>query len=154
MPLTSDLAGAIEPWFDDVDTARFLGDRGWPHEALRLVELMSSGAWPEPDVVERHSWVAFDDNEPVGMLGVESYVNGTASMSIVVCPEKRRRSYGAALVDKAHQWATANGVSRLVVGAEPANSASLALLGRTGFRRQAMAPDEEGFLNYALELGP
>src|SRR5688572_11716035 len=83
IPLTVDQVEAIEPWFDDAETIRYLGDRGWVHDALRLNELMVSGKWPEPDVVARHLWVAFDDEDPVGLLGVEAYDNKTASLSVV-----------------------------------------------------------------------
>src|SRR3954454_20166566 len=136
MPLTADLVQAIEPWFDDAETIRYLGDRTWAHDALRLDELMASGRWPEADVVERHSWVAFDEKRPVALLGVEAYDNRTASLSIVVCPDARRRGYGARLIGKARDWAGAHDITQLVVGAEPENIASRALLDKARFQLQ------------------
>src|SRR3954447_9979208 len=106
---------------------------GGPMMHLRLNELMAAGGWPEPDVVDRRSWVAFDGEDPVGFLDVEAYDNKIASLSIVVRPYGRQRCYGTVLIGNAVDWARAHGRARLVAGAQAENLASLAILGKANF---------------------
>src|SRR5205807_1363389 len=114
--LSAELVDAIRPWFDDPETTKYLGGRGWPDQALRLAEEFASGTSTDANVVARHSWVALDGDEPVGLLGVEAYADHTASLSVLVRPTRRRMAYGIRVIEEAIGWAAAAGVTRIAAG--------------------------------------
>ena len=153
-PFTSDLLGAVTPWFDDAETARWLGGRDWPENLLRLI------AQPPREhrgssVRERAGWIATLDGEPVALIDTEVYVDGTAAVALVVAPAHRRRGVGAsALAAIGRLLARSRGVEALIGGVERHNEASHSCVKRAGFVAVSEDADEEGFINYVLRLDP
>jgi RimJ/RimL family protein N-acetyltransferase len=153
-PFTPDLLGAVAPWFDDAETARWLGGRDWPENLLRLI------ADPPREhrggtVRERAGWVAMLDGEPVALIDTEVYLDGTAALSLVVAPARRRRGVGtSALAAIGELLAHTRGVDALVGGVEQRNEASHRCVKAAGFVAVAESPDDEGFINYVLRLDP
>ncbi len=153
-PFTPDLLGAVAPWFDDAETVRWLGGRDWPENLLRLI------ADPPQEhrgstVRERAGWIATLDGDPVALIDTEVYEDGTAAVALVVAPAQRRRGVGAsALAAIGALLARSRGVDMLVGGVEQHNEASHRCVKATGFVAVADDPDEEGFINYVLRLGP
>jgi RimJ/RimL family protein N-acetyltransferase len=153
-PFTPEVLGAVAPWFDDAETARWLGGRDWPESLLRLI------ADPPPEhrgssVRERAGWIATLDGDPVALIDTEVYVDGTAAVALVVAPTHRRRGVGAAaLAAIGRLLAHSRGVEALIGGVEDHNEASHSCVKRAGFVAVSGDPDEEGFINYVLRLDP
>jgi RimJ/RimL family protein N-acetyltransferase len=152
-PFTADLLAAVAPWFDDAETARWLGGRDWPENLLRLI------ADPPQEhrgstVREHAGWVATLGGEPVALIDTEVYADGTAALSLVVAPARRRRGAGAASLAAIGELLASRGVVALVGGVEQHNEASHRCVRAAGFVAVADDPDEEGFINYVLRLEP
>lgn len=60
-PLTAALAEAIETWFDDAATIRYLGRRRWVHRPLDLVQDSPGAKFRGRMVLSRHMWVVLDE---------------------------------------------------------------------------------------------
>jgi len=153
-PFTPDVLSAVAPWFDDAETARWLGGHDWPENLLRLI------ADPPREhrgssVRERAGWIATLDGEPVALIDTEVYVDSTAAVALVVAPAQRRRGVGAAaLAAIGDLLARSHGVEALIGGVEQHNEASHRCVKAAGFVAVAEDPDEEGFINYVLRLDP
>ena len=153
-PFTADLLDAVDPWFDDAETARWLGGREWPENLLRLI------ADPPREhrgssVRERAGWIATLDGEPVALIDTEMYEDGTAAVALVVAPAQRHRGVGAATLAAIREvLARTRGVDALVGGVEQRNEASHRCVKAAGFVAVAEDPDEEGFINYVLRNDP
>lgn len=146
-PLTADLLPEIEPWFDDPETIRFLGDRAWIRRELRLVDETLGTEYRGRRVVGRDVWVIFDEL-PVGFIDVERYDDGRAGCVIVVAPARRSQGIGRAILDAVWNRPELVDVEELIGGIEPENVASRRCVTAAGFRL-ATEPDEEGMLNGA-----
>lgn len=138
----------VEPWFDDAETARYLGGRDWPRETLALVRRRPSGA------VDRRAWLALDDDRIVGLADVEAYDDGTASVAIVVDPARRSRGNGGRILELVSQDLSSRGVREVRGGVHVGNIQSRRCALRAGFRPLASQPDADGFVEYALRTGP
>ena len=69
----------------------------------------------------------------VAVRGGEPAIAHTATLSIAVDPDCRRRGFGKLLLNGIRAWAVAAGVKKLVAGVCDKNSAALALFHRAGF---------------------
>jgi len=152
-PFTADLLGAVAPWFDDAETARWLGGRDWPENLLRLI------ADPPEEhrgstVRERAGWIATLDDWPVALIDTEIYADGTAALALVVAPAYRHRGVGTSALDAIGRLLARRGIDALIGGVERNNEASHRCVKAAGFVAVAEDPDEEGFINYALRLDP
>ena len=108
----------------------------------------------ENDVTGRFVWLAYHGEEPVGLVDVERYEDGTAGLALVVCPAFRKRGLGkeilAAVVSRPELART----SVLRAGIEPANQASVGCFEGAGFEPQSEEPDEDGFIYFVYRRGP
>jgi len=153
----------VEPWFEDVETRRWLGGPQWPRQMLDLAERPLSefrgavetgryrwlawnggGAVGYCDAGTFDRWTTWDGERVIGTVPVTS-----ASIAFVVAPTQRRRGYGAAILEALKQATELTDVELLAAGVEPANDASVACLQRAGFDALDPRPDFEGFLYYA-----
>jgi RimJ/RimL family protein N-acetyltransferase len=151
-PFTPDLLGAVAAWFDDPETARWLGGRDWPENLLRLIADPPQ-EYRGSTVRERAGWVATLDGEPVALIDTEIYVDGTAAVALVVAPAQRRRGVAAAaLAAIGRLLARDSGIDALVGGVEQHNEASHRCVKAAGFVAVTDRPDDEGFINYVLRL--
>jgi RimJ/RimL family protein N-acetyltransferase len=138
-PLTPADLGTVEPWFDDADTRRWLGDRAWPRAALGLA-----------DPPGRIALVALEDDVPIALVDVELTEEGRAALALVVAPGARRNGV-ATRVLAALTRAPALAAARELYGTvEPGNVASEHLLRRAGFVRDGT--DHDGFARFVLAL--
>jgi ribosomal protein S18 acetylase RimI-like enzyme len=135
-PLTLADVEAVGPWFDEGETRRWLGNRSWVAQCLRLTG---------PD---RHALLGTLDDMPVGLVDVE-VVGPRAGFAIVIAPSHRRRGIGAALIEACVADPRFAGVDEWFAGVEHSNGASRALLERRGFSRMT-DEDAEGFTYFAL----
>jgi RimJ/RimL family protein N-acetyltransferase len=150
-PFTPEALATVAPWFDDAETARWLGGREWPENLLRLLadpphEHRGSMAR------ERIAFVASADGEPIALTDTEIYTDGSAALALVVAPPHRRRGLGAATLLALGRQLAIRGVRSLVGGVKQNNVPSLRCVERAGFVAVSGEPDEEGFINYLLRL--
>jgi RimJ/RimL family protein N-acetyltransferase len=140
-PFVADDLPAVEPWFDEAETRRRLGDRAWPRRLLALV-----------DPPARMAVVAVEHGAPVALADVEIDADGRAALAVVVAPSARRRRVATRLLaDLTHAPALA--AARELYGTvEPGNRASERLLRGAGFRPDGV--DRDGFARFALTLPP
>ena len=145
VPFTAGALFVVEPWFDDADTRRWLGDRGWPSMILRLAA-GPPGEHRGHQVLERRGWIVEEDNAAVGLVDVEVYEGRTAGLAFVIAPDRRGSGLGRrALLAIAEQLA-ADGIREVFGGAEADNAASIRCMEGAGFTRRSEEPDAEGFL--------
>jgi RimJ/RimL family protein N-acetyltransferase len=143
VPLSSSLAGAIESWFDDRETARFLGGREWVWNELWLARQAPGSEYLAPTVRRRCAWVAFEDAIPVGELTVEVYDDHRAAPVVVVAPELRGRGFGRAILEAMWTLPALAGVQEVFGGVEPENAASRCCLEAAGFTVSPDLDDED-----------
>ena len=130
--LDEDLVARCEPWFDDAETQRFLGDRNWLRRELRLIRDIPGQRFRGLLVVGRYGWVAFDGDEPVAFVGIEVYKNRKASGSLVVAPAERGRGISKAALTAVVDQPELEDVVEFLSDIEPANVASRRALEATG----------------------
>jgi L-amino acid N-acyltransferase YncA len=149
VPFSAAALPVVEPWFDDADTLRWLGDRRWPAMALRL------STNPPPEAlgdrtasVDRRSWLFEEEGVAVALLDVEVYEDQRAGCAFVVDPRQRGRGCGQRALQALVRHVATTGVRELFAGAEPENSASIRCLEGAGFVSRSDKPDAEGFLYF------
>lgn len=132
---------AVEPWFDDLDTERWLGGRDWPSMVLR-----ASATLPRA-----RTFLACRAGRPLVLLGFDVEEDGRAGISYVTNPQARRRGHATAVLRLMLPLAAQAGARCLVAGVEAGNASSEALLRRLGFRPQGPC-DADGFSYFILPL--
>jgi RimJ/RimL family protein N-acetyltransferase len=133
-----DLA-AVEPWFDDPATRRWLGGRAWPR---RLVELAEQPA--------RFALLWEEDGVPVALLDLEVDEAGTAAVALVVAPEARGRGIATAILASVFALAELAGVHRVIGEVERGNDESGALVRAAGFVPDPAGARDAGFRRWVL----
>jgi RimJ/RimL family protein N-acetyltransferase len=134
---TEDLA-IVEPWFDDPETQRWLGDREWPRRLLRLAR--------QPG---RFALLYELADHPVGLLDIELYDKGRAAVAVLVSPEHRGQGVATSILRSLFDLPQTSGVEVLVAEVEMGNSAGERCVRAAGFTVLG-APTDEGFLRFAL----
>ena len=151
-PLTSKLVAIVEPWFDDPETIRYLGRRDWVQRALLLVRQAPGAEFKGNIVLSRHAWVVFDQtNQPVGLIDIEPYNNGTAGMAFVVAPQVRGHGIGRRMLLDLGGQPELKAVHTIIGGVEPENISCRICLTKAGYMVAAEA-DEEGMLRVEKKL--
>jgi GNAT superfamily N-acetyltransferase len=102
-------ATAIEPWFSDPDTERFVNGPWWPKASFAL----SFGAHPEFPLWR--CWVAYDGPIAVGYADWTIRSDGFTCGSVVVAPEHRNQGYGTRIGRMTHALDVALGLSSVDV---------------------------------------
>jgi RimJ/RimL family protein N-acetyltransferase len=165
-PFGSEQLPIVEPWFEDVDTQRWLGGPGWPG---LILDLASNPLGEYRGAVEtgRHSWLAWDGGRPVGLVDCgttdrwttwEGGPNGrgviatvplpSANISYLVDPAVRRRRYGTAVVRELLIHPELAQVELFAAGIESGNVASIRCARSAGFAPLNAEPDWEGVVYY------
>ena len=135
-PLATADLGAIEAWFDNAETRRWLGDKSWPAKGLRL-------AGPN-----RHELIGILDGGPVGLVDVEISRDGRAAFAIVIAPARRGQGIGRHMIETCIADPLFDKVEEWFAGVERGNVASQQLLERAGFLRMT-DEDRDGFSYFA-----
>ena len=128
----------VGPWFDDLDTARWLGRRAWPEQLLLRASRL-------PD---RYALLGVRDGVPVGVVDVERNRDARAGFAIAVAPECRGEGVARAMVAALWEYPALTQVVEFFAGVEVGNDASDRLMRSAGFR-VVTAPDHEGFVYFA-----
>jgi GNAT superfamily N-acetyltransferase len=96
--LAPDYAELIEDWFDDADTVRFVGGLDWLASTLRFERPADSQPVDGDEPVAHHAWLALAGEQPVALVDVLSYRDGSASMKMTVAPTRRKLGLGKAVL--------------------------------------------------------
>lgn len=165
----ADLA-AVEPWFADHDTRRFLGGPDWPASMLEHADravgtelrgalqtgarryLARIGARPvgyiDCGIFDRCT--VYGGEGPDGPVIANAVEAVTGAFAFVVDPAVRRRGYGRAMINALVGRPDLQCVERFEAGVEPDNTASRRCLRAAGFELRTPRPDFEGMLYYQL----
>jgi len=165
-PFGSEQLPIVEPWFEDVDTQRWLGGPGWPSLILDLAS-NTLGEYRGAVETGRHTWLARDGDRPVGLADCgttdrwttwEGGPNGrgviatvplrSANISYAVDPAVRRRGYGTAIIQELLVLPELADTELFVAGIEFGNVASIRCARSAGFEPLRSEPDWEGIVYY------
>ena len=114
----------VEPWFDDAETRRWLGDRRWPSMILRLAA-GPPGEHRGHQVLDRRACIVEEDDAPVGLVDVEVYEDRTAGLAFVIAPDRRGSGLGRRALHAIAAQLAADGIREVFGGAEANNAASI-----------------------------
>ena len=141
---------AVDPWFDDDDTRRFIGGTGWVEHSL----LHPPKPPTERDgrqVSARFMWVAREGGVPVGVVDVETYDDGTADLAMIVAPDHRRAGLCKRILEVAIGHPALGDVQVVRLGVEPDNIGAARCAESAGFR--AEPHPEQGLTHYTRAIG-
>ncbi|HEX4745519.1 MAG TPA: GNAT family N-acetyltransferase [Gaiellaceae bacterium] len=130
----------VEPWFDDAETRRWLGDRRWPRRLLELARMPG-----------RSATVFVEGDTPLALLDVERYEDGTAAIAVVVSPSHRRNGLASRVIASLRDMPETEGVAEIVAEVEEGNAAASRLARSSRFAPIPGA--EEGFQRFVLVRG-
>lgn len=130
---------AIERWFDDSATRRWLGGRDWPR---RFVELATQPG--------RFAIVCLRGDEPVALLDVERYDDATAAIAIVVSPEYRGQAIGTTILRSIFDLTELDGVDQVLGEVQQGNAGGERLLRAAGFIPHAGDARDNAFSRWVL----
>lgn len=151
-PLTSSLIAAVETWFDEPETIRYLGGRNWVLSKLNCIREAPGATFRDTTVLARHVWVVFDEaDQPVGLVDVELYDDGAAGAAFVVAPHARGRGVGQRMLLALTEQLELKDVHTVIGGVEPENTPCRICLTKAGFTI-AQEPDDEGMLAVEKKL--
>jgi len=145
VPLDRMLIQEVEPWFDDVETQRYLGDRSWIRRELDLVATQPGTEFRGRTIKSRLAWVVRTHATSVAFVVVERYSDASAGLAFVVAPTHRGRGLGRAMLLALDSRPELAGVARLIGGIEPDNVRARRMVESAGFT-VAETPDHEGIL--------
>jgi GNAT superfamily N-acetyltransferase len=131
----------VEPWFDDAETQRWLGGRGWPRRLLDLTQMPG-----------RSATVFVQGDTPVALLDVERYDDRTAAIAIVVSPLRRREGLASRVIASLFDLPEAKGIRELVAEIEEGNSAARQLVRSSTF--VPIPGADEGFQRFVQARTP
>jgi RimJ/RimL family protein N-acetyltransferase len=156
----------VESWFEDPDTQRWLGGRGWPRLVLDLAD-RPLGEHRGAIETGRYGWSAWDRDELIGYIDCgttdrwttwEGGPNGkgviatfpvpSGNLAYVVDPAFRRQGCGAAMITTLLTLPDLAHVELFVAGVEPDNVGSVGCLRVAGFEALDAVPDWEGIVYY------
>jgi RimJ/RimL family protein N-acetyltransferase len=162
----SDELQLVEPWFEDVETQRWLGGPGWPSLILDLAG-HSLAKFRGAVETGRYAWVAWDGDRPVGLIDcgttdrwttwdggpdgrgvIASIAEPSANISYVVDPTARRCGYGRAMLRELPDVPELAHVKVFAAGIEAGNVASIRCARSAGFDPLSSEPDWEGIIYY------
>lgn len=124
----------VQPWFDDDESARWLGGREWPSEMLRLQTVVVGESSDGVTTTERSAFVAVDgDGVPIGLIDLEFYDNGTGSAALVVAPRARRHSVGREILAAVERVCLVRHINEIVGHVECGNVPSIRCLQAAGY---------------------
>jgi RimJ/RimL family protein N-acetyltransferase len=137
--LSRDDLPALEQWFDDTATTRWLGGRDWPHRLIELATLPG-----------RFVFVWLRGDEPVALLDLERYDDATAAIAIVVSPEERRRAIATRILGSIFELTELEGVDRVFGEVEQGNAGGEGLLRAAGLMPHAGEARGDAFSRWTL----
>ena len=165
-PFGSDQLPCVEPWFQDVETQKWLGGPGWPSLILDLAD-KPLGEFRGAVETGRYAWLAWDGDRPVGLIDCGTTDRWTkweggpsgrgviatipvpsANISYVVAPAARRCGYGRAMVLELLDTPDLAHIKLFAAGIESGNVASIRFARSAGLDPLSPKPDWEGIVYY------
>jgi RimJ/RimL family protein N-acetyltransferase len=144
---------AVDPWFDDDDTRRFIGGTGWVEHSLMHPPTPPT----ERDgrqIAARFMWVAREDGVPVGVVDFATYDDWTADLAMVVAPDHRRAGVCTRILEAVVDHpALLEGVRVMRLGVEPDNIGAARCAQSAGFTAEPHDLDEHGLTHYIRAIG-
>jgi len=98
-----------------------------------------------------YEWMICDGGTPVALAGFEIQEDGAAAVLLLVCPDQRRRGYGARVLKALASVPEARSVRVFVAPVEPDNQAAIRCLEAAGYESMGTDRDDKGFLRYTLK---
>jgi RimJ/RimL family protein N-acetyltransferase len=141
---------AVDPWFDDDDTRRFIGGTGWVEHSL-----MHDPPPPTESrgrqISARFMWVAREEGVPVGVVDVVTNDDLTADLALIVAPAHRRAGLCKTILEAVIAHPALGEVSLMRLGVEPDNVGAARCAEAAGF--SAERHGEQGLTHYVRALG-
>jgi len=167
-PFSREDLPAVEAWFRDPHTRRFLGGPEWPAVMLARDGRIVGEAFRGATQTGVYRYLAHADGHPFGYVDCGTFdrctVYGgegphgpiitemidvvTGSIAFAVDPKRRRRGLGRAMIGALPRRPELRQVELFEAGVEPENVASRQCLEAAGFRVRSELPDCEGMLYY------
>jgi RimJ/RimL family protein N-acetyltransferase len=167
-PLTSADLPLITPWFEDPDTARFLGGPEWPAQMLALAGRSAGTMFRGARQKGAHHYLTLADGTPVGYIDcgtfdrctvyggegsdgpiiLETIDTVTGAIAFALAPELRGHGLGRAMIVAMVARPELRDVELFEAGVEPQNTAARRCLEAAGFELGSERPDVEGMLYY------
>lgn len=144
---------AVDPWFDDDDTRRFIGGNGWVEHSL-LHPPSPPTEREGRQIKARFMWVAREDGAPVGVVDIETYDDGTADLALIVAPDRRRTGLCKRILEAAIGHPALDDVHVMRLGVEPDNIGAARCAESAGFSAEPHDLDEHGLTHYIRAIGP
>jgi RimJ/RimL family protein N-acetyltransferase len=152
-PFTKEMVSIIEPWFDDPETKKWLGDRKWIDNIFRMLNEPVGSEFRGQHKIAAYAFLVCDKDKPVGFIdseisdrwvqyggekdGKPVYLNIeeklTAGMAFVVNPAERGKGYAVSIIKALIVLPEFKEVKIFEAGAEPDNIASQKVLEAAGF---------------------
>ncbi len=140
---------AVDPWFDDDDTRRFIGGTGWvEHSLLHAPPPATEDRGRQ--ILARFMWVAREDAVPVGVVDVVTYDDGMADLALIVAPDHRRAGLCKLILEAVIAHAALGAVRVMRLGVEPENVGAARCAEAVGF--VAERHGEQGLTHYVRAL--
>jgi RimJ/RimL family protein N-acetyltransferase len=143
---------AVDPWFDDDDTRRFIGGTGWVEHSL-LHPPPPSADHRGRQISARFMWVAREHGIPVGVVDIETYDDGTADLALVVAPDHRRAGLCKRILQAVIDDPALRHVHVMRLGVEPENAGAARCAESAGFSAEPHDLDEQGMTHYIRAIG-
>ncbi len=131
--LAPDYAELIEDWFDDADTVRFVGGLDWLASTLRFERPADTQPVDGEDPVAHHAWLALAGKQPVALVDVLSYGDGSASMKMTVAPTRRKLGLGKAVLHAVWRLPEMKDVTEVFGYVDAQHNAAVRLAEASGF---------------------
>lgn len=90
-------------------------------------------------------WLAFENEQPVGMVMVEIEDDFIGSIALVVKPSLRNKGYGRSMIEKTMILPEMSCIKKWYAGIEEDNFACIKCFQSIGYTVENVQPDEDGF---------
>lgn len=125
----------VQVWFNDYEIQR------------RLEGMMPLNEWFNyiNKTVHYFVWLAFENEQPVGMIMVETEDDFTGSVALVVKPSLRNKGYGRSIIEKTMLLPEMRFIKKWFAGIEEDNFACIKCFQSMGYVFENTQPDEDGY---------
>lgn len=169
--LTPEIVPSIRPWFEDLNTEKYLGGYRWIDTAVERFSKAIGKEFRGARVIDRIGYVFYQEDTAIGYAEAEVYdqlttvdKNGeeivikirepliTAAIVYVVAPEFRGKGIAKSILEDFISLDRFKDVKAFVAGTEEENVASMKLLESVGFSKRNAEPDFEDMINWELRI--
>lgn len=126
----------LESWFQNPEIKRRLDGMLPLHKWLNWVSTSN----------EQRAYIVYEENNPVGLVHLETYSNETASISLLVNPNKWNHGYGRRILSTLEFYPEIATLKTIEAYIEVDNIRSIKCFKAAGFIEQTSEVTEEGFI--------